>query len=165
MQQEAIELRLGQRIRALLLDRVLRRHDHEQRRQRVGHGADGDLPLAHRFEQRRLHFGRRAVDLVGEHEVVEQRPLPEHERAVLRPIDLGAREIGGQEIRRELQAMEVAFDAVAQDFDRARLRKPGRAFDEQVAVAQERDEHAIQQPFLADDETFQVRFELPELFL
>jgi hypothetical protein len=34
-----------------------------------------------------------------------------------------------------------------------------------MTVAQERDEHAVQQAFLADDETFQVRFELPELFL
>ena len=165
VQQEAIELRLGQRIRAFLLDRVLRRHDHEQRRQRIRHGADRDLPLAHRLEQRRLHLRRRAVDLVGEHEVVEHRPLPKHERAVLRPIDLGAREIGGQQVRRELQAMEVAFDAVAQDLDRARLREPRRAFDEQVAVAKQRDEHAIQQSFLTDDETLQVRFELPELFL
>ena len=96
---------------------------------------------------------------------MEQRALAKHERAVLRPIDLRAREIGGQQIRRELQAMEVAFDAVAQHFDRARLREPRRAFDEQVAVAQEGDEHAIQQSLLADDETFQVRFELPELFL
>ena len=77
VQQEAIELRLGQRVRSFLLDRVLRRHDHEQRRQRIGHGADGDLPLAHRLEQRRLHLGRRAIDLVGEHEVVEQRALAE----------------------------------------------------------------------------------------
>ena len=37
--------------------------------------------------------------------------------------------------------------------------------DEQMPVGQQRDEHAIQQPFLTDDETLQVRFELPELFL
>jgi hypothetical protein len=61
--------------------------------------------------------------------------------------------------------MEVTLDAVSQDLDRARLREPGRAFDEQVPIAQEGDEHAIQQAILADDETFQVRFELPELFL
>ena len=96
---------------------------------------------------------------------MEERPLPEHERAVLRPIDLGAREIGRQKVRRELQAMEIALDAVAQHLDRARLGKPRSAFDEQVAVAQEGDEHAIQQSLLADDETFEVRFELAELFL
>jgi hypothetical protein len=61
--------------------------------------------------------------------------------------------------------MKVALDAVAQDLDRARLCEPRRAFDEQMAVGKQRDEHAIQQPFLTDDETLQVRFELPELFL
>ena len=112
-----------------------------------------------------MHFRRRAIDLVGEHEIVEQRALAKHERAVLRPVDLRAREIGGQQVRRELQPMEVAFDAVTQHFDRTRLGKPRSAFDEQVAVAQEGDEHAIQQSLLADDETFEVRFELAELFL
>jgi hypothetical protein len=61
--------------------------------------------------------------------------------------------------------MEVAFDAVTQHFDRARLREAGSSFDEQVPVAQESDEHTIQQSLLADDETLQVRCELPELFL
>jgi hypothetical protein len=61
--------------------------------------------------------------------------------------------------------MEIAFDAVAQNLDRARLGEARGAFDEQMPVAQQRDEHAIQQSILTDDETFQVRFELPELFL
>jgi len=71
VQQESIELRLGQRIRAFLLDRVLRRHDHEQVFEPVTAVTDRDLALFHRFEQRRLHFGRRAVDLVGENQVVK----------------------------------------------------------------------------------------------
>ncbi len=96
---------------------------------------------------------------------MEQRAFAEDERAVLRPIDLGAREIRGQEIGRELQAMKVTFDAVTQNFDRARLGETGRAFDEQMAVGEQRHEHSIQQPFLADDEAFQMRLELPELFL
>jgi len=70
--------------------------------------------------------------------------LAKHERAVLRPIDLRAREIGGQEIRRELQAMEVAFDAMREDLDGARLREPGCALDEQMPVGEKRDEHTIQ---------------------
>src|SRR3546814_2544549 len=54
--QEAVELRLWQREGALLLDRVLRRHHQEQRRQRIGLAADGDLALAHCLEQGRLHL-------------------------------------------------------------------------------------------------------------
>jgi hypothetical protein len=39
----------------------------------VGGAGDGHLALLHRLEQRRLHLGRRAVDLVGEHDVGEDR--------------------------------------------------------------------------------------------
>ena len=70
-EHEAVDLRLGERVGPLLLDGVLRRHDDERLGERVGLVADGDLPLLHRLEQRALHLGRRAVDLVGEHEVGE----------------------------------------------------------------------------------------------
>jgi hypothetical protein len=73
LEQEAVDLRLGQRVGALGLDRVLGRHDEE----RCGTGerlaADRDLVLLHDLEQRRLHLRRRAVDLVGEQEVAEDR--------------------------------------------------------------------------------------------
>ena len=88
--QETIELCFGQREGAFLLDRVLRRHHQEQRRQRIGVAADGDLALAHRLEQRRLHLRRRAVDLVGEQHGMEDRARLEFEAAVLRSPDFGA---------------------------------------------------------------------------
>jgi hypothetical protein len=42
-QHEAVDLRLGQRVGALLLDRVLRRHHDEGLGQLEGRVADGDL--------------------------------------------------------------------------------------------------------------------------
>ena len=66
LQQEAVELRLRQRIGPFVLQRVLGRQHHERFRQAEGPLADGDLPLLHRLQQRRLHLGRRAVDLVGQ---------------------------------------------------------------------------------------------------
>src|SRR5690606_39825492 len=98
-------------------------------------------------------------------EVVKKRTLAEHERAVLRPIDLGAGEVSRQQIRRELQAMEVALDVMTQHLDRARFRQARRALDEQMPVAQERDQHAVQQTLLADDEALQVRLETDEFLL
>ncbi len=75
LEHEAVHLRLGQGVGAFLLDRVLRR-EHEER---VGQGmrlvADRHLPLLHRFEERALHLRRRAVDLVREHDVGEDRAL------------------------------------------------------------------------------------------
>ena len=72
-QQEPVELRLGQRVRALVLDRV-RRCEHVERG--VEHERDalyGDLALLHRLEERGLRLGRRAVDLVGQQQAREQR--------------------------------------------------------------------------------------------
>ena len=145
VQQETVELRFGQRIGAFLLDRILRRHDQEQRGQRIRVAADGDLPLAHRFEQRRLHFGRRAVDFVGEDRLWKIGPRWNSKRRRLRPIDLGAGEVGGQQIRRELHAVEIAFDARGEFLDRGGLGETRRAFDEQVAVGEQRDQQAIDQ--------------------
>ena len=54
LQQEAVELRLRQRIGAFLLDRVLRRQHVERPRQRMLDAADRDALLLHRLQQRRL---------------------------------------------------------------------------------------------------------------
>jgi hypothetical protein len=73
LEHEAVDLRLRQRIGALLLDRVLRGEHEERPRQRERLAAQRDLMLLHRLEQRRLDLGRRAVDLVGQHDVGEDR--------------------------------------------------------------------------------------------
>jgi len=73
LQHEAVDLRLGERVRALGLDRVLRRHHEERVGNRHRLPADGHLPLLHHLEQCRLDLGRGPVDLVGEQEVDEHR--------------------------------------------------------------------------------------------
>ena len=73
VEHEAVELGLGQRIGAFQLDRVLRGEDEERLFERVGAALDGDAVLLHRLEQRGLGLGRRAVDLVGEQDVGEDR--------------------------------------------------------------------------------------------
>jgi hypothetical protein len=73
LEEEAVGLRLGQRVGAFLLNRVLRRHDEEGAGQRVRLAADGDLPLLHRLEQGALDLGGRAVDFVGQDQVGEDR--------------------------------------------------------------------------------------------
>ena len=81
VEHEAIELRFGQRIGALELDRVLRREHVERLGELVGAPLNGDAVLLHRLEQRRLRLGRRAVDLVGQHDVGEDRAGREHHLA------------------------------------------------------------------------------------
>ena len=102
-QQEPVELRLGQRKRALVLDRVLRRQHHERSCERVRLAVDADLPLLHALEERGLRPGRGAVDLVDEHEVREHRPRPERERRRALVEDARAGHVRGQQVGRELQ--------------------------------------------------------------
>ena len=81
VEHEAVELGLGQRIGAFLLDRVLRGQHEERLGQRVPLAADRDLVLLHRLQQGGLRLGRRAVDFVGQDHVGEDRPLEELELA------------------------------------------------------------------------------------
>ncbi len=77
--QEAVELRLRQRERALVIDRVLRGDDQERRLERVRLAVDGHAPLGHRLQQGRLRPRRGPVDLVGQHDLGEDRPGAELE--------------------------------------------------------------------------------------
>ena len=81
VEEEAVELGLGQREGALVLDRVLGGDHHEGVGQRPGDAAGGDLPLGHGLEEGGLHLGRGAVDLVDEDERVEERAGDEVEAA------------------------------------------------------------------------------------
>src|SRR6185437_6947925 len=73
LEHEPVDLRFRKRVRAFLLDRVLRRQHEKGFFESERRPADRHLLLLHRFEQRRLHLGRRAVDLVGENDVGEDR--------------------------------------------------------------------------------------------
>ena len=112
MHQEAIHLRLWQGIGAFLLDRVLRRHDHEHRHELVGLACHGNLAFLHRLEKRCLDFRRRAVDLVGQDNVCEDRAGLEDKPfcGVLAEIHFRARYIGWQQVGCELDAAEFRFE-------------------------------------------------------
>ena len=82
LEEEAVELRLGQRVGALLLDGVLRGQHDERLVQPVALAGDGHRLLLHGLQQRGLRLGRRAVDLVGQQHVGEDRPAREDEAPV-----------------------------------------------------------------------------------
>ena len=144
-------MRLGQRIGALLLDRVLRRHDHKQVCQLVTLVTDRDLALLHRFEQSRLDFRRRTIDFVGKNQVVKQRPFAKFESTLLRAINLRTRQVGRQEVGGKLKTLEISLQAVGQHLDCTCFRQPRRPLDQDMAITQQRDQHAVDQMRLADD--------------
>src|SRR5690606_17006726 len=75
LEEEPVELRLGEPVRPLLFDRVLRGDDEERTAELVGHSIDGDLAFLHHLEECRLSLGGRAVDLVDQDEVAEDRTM------------------------------------------------------------------------------------------
>jgi hypothetical protein len=101
---EAIELGLRQRIRPFVLERVLRRDDHERGSERVRGPIHGDLALLHAFEQGRLGLRGCPVDLVPEADVREHRPPLELEAVGGPAPDVHAGDVARQQVGSELNA-------------------------------------------------------------
>ena len=138
-QEESVELRLGQRERPLVLDRVLGREEQERARDGARGAVDGHLPLGHRLEERRLGLRHRTVDLVDEHDVGEDRPRAELEVPDALVVDRQAGDIGRLEIRRALDARaDRTLDRLRDGAREHGLRRPGHVLEEHVAVAGER---------------------------
>ena len=76
-----IELRLGQGVGAFEIVGFRRGDDQKRHVQRVGGTLHGDLTLLHRFEQRGLGLGCRAVDFVGKQQLREIGPRRNSKRA------------------------------------------------------------------------------------
>ena len=115
---------------------------------------DGDLVLLHRLEQARLGLRRRAVDLVGEDEVREDRPGLELEDplAVLLDEDVGAGDVGGHQVGGELDPVERAVDDVGDRADEHRLAEARDAFEQDVAVGEQAGQRLADELALADDD-------------
>ena len=147
LEQEPVELRLGQRVGALVLHRVLRGDDDERIGQRVGLALDRDLALLHRLEQRGLRLRRRAVDLVGQQDVGEHGPGPEPEPAATgHPTveDELTGHVGGHEVGRELDPLDVEVECGGERLDDEGLGHARHALEQHVPPGQQRRHQARQ---------------------
>ena len=151
LHQEAVDLGLGQRVGALGLDRVLGRHHDERQRHLVRRSADRDLLLLHHLEQRRLHLGRGAVDLVGEQEVAEHRAELGVEGAGVGTVDARPDEVRGHQVGRELDPAVGAAEHRRQRLDGQRLGQPGDALEQYMAAGEQADEQPLEHRVLPDD--------------
>ena len=151
LEQEAVELRLGQQVRALLLDRVLGRDHQERRRHLVDRAADRGLPLLHRLEHRALGLRARPVDLVEQHDVGVHRAELGRELALARVVDLRADDVARQQVGRALDAAELSLDGIRERAGGRRFRETRDALEQDVPVGDERRHDALAQLLLADD--------------
>jgi hypothetical protein len=152
LQHEAVDLGLGQGVGPLLLDGVLGGEHEERVGQRVRDLAERHLPLLHRLEERRLDLGGGAVDLVGEEEIGEDRAPPRHELAGPLLEDHRPHEVGGKQVGGELDARELQVEGLAQRLHGEGLGEAGDALDQQVAAAEQRHHHALDEGLLPDDD-------------
>ena len=151
LQHEAVELGLGKRVGPLVLDRVLGRQHHERLVQREGRAADGDLVLLHRLQQRSLHLRRRAVDLVRQNDLREQRALLDVKLLGLLIEDHGPDQVGGQEIGGELDPGKRGVDDLGQGAHGEGLGQPGNALQQDVSPGQQSHEEPLDHRILPDD--------------
>ena len=133
-QQKAVQLRLGQAVGALELDGVLGRHHHEGLLERVRHATLGDLPLAHRFQQRRLGFGSRPVDLVGQQQAGKDGAG--HEYKLAAPVHAHPGHVAGQQVGRELHPLEAQPQADRQGAGQHGFAGSRRVFEQDVPACQ-----------------------------
>ena len=137
---EPVELRLGQRIGALVLGRVLGREDDERAGELVLVAVDGDVALLHALEQAGLGLRRAAVDLVDEDDVGEHRPGVELEARLALVEDVGADDVGRQQVGGALDARVLGVDRARERPRERRLADARVVLDQHVALGEQGDE-------------------------
>ena len=164
-EHEAVELGLGQGIGAFEFDRVLGGEHEEGGGQVVGPARDGDLVLLHGLKQGGLGLGRGAVYLVGEDDIGEDRAGNEAEAAppglFVLVNDLGAGDVRGHQVGRELHPVEGEFEHPGDGVDEQGLGETGHADQQAVAVGQQADERLLDDRLLADDDLADFAFDAP----
>ena len=142
---EAVELRLGERIGALVLDRVLGGDDEERPRELVRLALHRHPALLHALEQPRLGLRRRAVDLVNQHDVGEHRAGVELEPRLAAVEHVRSDHVGGEQVGRALHARVLGVERARERPRQRRLADPRIVLDQDVAIGEQRDEQ------IADD--------------
>ena len=113
---------------------------------------DRHLALLHRLEQRGLRLRRRAVDLVGEQQVREDRSFAEAERPLGRRVDHLADHVGRHEVGGELHSLEVEVERGGDRLHEQGLGDAGHAFEQHVAPHEQRGDEPRQGAVLPDDD-------------
>ena len=107
--------------------------------------------LLHGLEKSRLHLRGRAVDLVGQNDLGEERALLDVELLGLLVEDHGPDEVSGEQIGRELNPGERRADDLGQGAHGEGLGQARHAFEQDMAAGQQPDEEALDHGILAHD--------------
>ena len=125
---------LGERVGSFLLDGVLGGQHHERCWEFVGDAFDGHLLFFHGLKQGRLGLRRSTVDLVSQEDVGEQGSRTEFEIARLLVVHVGPHDVRRQQVRRELNTLELASKGPGEGVRKQGLCKTGEVLKQHVAV-------------------------------
>jgi len=103
----------------------------------VSNHTDRDLQLLHRLQKGRLGLRGRSVNLVREQQVTEDRSRLERELALLGVVDVSSSDLCREQVRRELNTLEVASQGVSEGIRHQGLGKSRVIFEQQVAVRED----------------------------
>lgn len=157
---EAIHLGLGEGVGAAELDGVLGGDDEEEVVKVVAGALDGDLALAHGFEEGGLGAWGGAVDFIGEEDVGEDGALVEFEFLGFRVEDGDAEDVGWEQVRGELDAFEGgSANGGCDGFGEGGFACARVVLQEDVAAGEEAGEDAADDGGLAVDDVADAGFE------
>src|SRR6266487_2088254 len=119
--------------------------------QLIRHTVDRDLMFLHRFKQRALRFGGRAIYLVDQHDLRKERPAMKRE-ALLAPIENGiAENIGRKQVTRKLDALEGERERSRQRLGERCLAHARDIFNQEVTTREEAGDCELYRLILAYD--------------
>ncbi|MNQ61499.1 hypothetical protein D3C85_758140 [compost metagenome] len=108
------------------------------------------MPFLHGFEQRSLGFRRGAVDLVGQQQIGEQRPLAQFELLGLQVVHRMSGNVAGHQVGGELDAREFATEAARQRPHQQGLAQSRHTFEQHMATGNQCRKHIVDDRVLAD---------------
>ena len=153
---EAVELAFDQREGAALRVRVLRGDDQVRLGQRPRLAVDADLALLHRLEQRRLRARWRAVELVHQHDVSEDRTGPEIPRPGIGHEDRHAGDVRREQVGVALDPRQLGTEGDGQRPGQHRLADARHVLDEEVTARERGHCRRHQRAAAAEDDLFEI---------
>src|SRR5215813_2017807 len=153
LEEEAIELRLRQRICAFHLDGVERGQHEERRWQAIGGASHRYLQFGHRFQQRGLRLWRGAVDLIPQQNMSEDRSFDKDElTAALLSVHDHARagDVRGHQVHSELDAVEAEVEHLGKRADDQGFASARHTLNQHVSASKEGNEDVFDHLIMAD---------------
>ena len=130
--------------------------DQKGRGELTRHAVHGDLALLHALQKAGLGPGGGAVDLVGQKDIAEHRAGPENELAGLLIVVVQARHIRGQQVRRELDAVEFSIQRAGKRFGQYRLSGAGYILQQDMSATAQRCQQHFHRGLTAHDHLIDI---------